>query len=101
MALAHDNYLRPMQNNLEEQFPERYALRADEWETHSVYPRSPQSLKIIPKNLVQRTRFCVMVDSTIPCDLPYDNVVPDVKVVTMPLSRLTEMAEVAVASRNL
>ena len=38
-----------------------------------------------------------MVVSTIPCDLPYDNVVPDVMVVRVPLSRLPEMAEVAVA----
>ena len=99
MALAHDKYLRLMQNNIHEQFPERYTLRAGETcETHSsVYTRSLESLKPIPKNLVQRTQFCVMMDLTIPCDLPYDNVVPDVIVVTMPLSRLPEMAEVAVA----
>ena len=38
-----------------------------------------------------------MIDSPVPCDLPYDNIVPDVTVVTMPLSRLPEMAEVAIA----
>ena len=98
MALAHDKYLRLMQNNIHEQFPERYTLRAGETcETHSsVYTRSLESLKPIPKNLVQRTRFCVMMDLAIPCDLPYENVVSDVIVVTMPLSRLPEMAEVAV-----
>ena len=59
VALAHDNYLRPMQNFLEEIFPARYTLRAGEfWETHSVDPRTFQALKPIPKNLVQRTRFC-------------------------------------------
>ena len=54
-------------------------------------------MKPIPKNLVQRTRFCVMVEPTIPCDLQYDNVVLDVMVATMPLFRLPEMPEVAVA----
>ena len=38
-----------------------------------------------------------MVDTTVPCDLPLDNIIPDVLVVTMPLSRLPEMAEVAIA----
>ena len=38
-----------------------------------------------------------MIDSTVPCDLPLDNSSPDVLVVTMPLSRLPEMAEVAIA----
>ena len=37
------------------------------------------------------------MDSTILCDLRYDNVLPDVMVVTMPLSRLPEMAEVVVS----
>ena len=49
------------------------------------------------KEAIQRTRYCVMVDSTVPCDLPLDNVIPDELVVTMPLSRLPEMAEVAIA----
>ena len=39
-----------------------------------------------------------MMDSTVPCDLPFDNLIPDVLVVTMPLSRLPEMAEVAIAT---
>ena len=38
-----------------------------------------------------------MVDSTVPCDLPLDSIIPDVLVVTLPLSRLPEMAEVAIA----
>ena len=89
MALAPDNYLRPMQNNLADPFLERYTLRGGEtWEFHSVYAHTLQSLEPIPKNLVPRTRCCVMVDSTIPCDLLYDNIMPDVMVVTMPLSRL-------------
>ena len=74
-----------------------HCVKAKLCETHRMYAPSLQSLKPIPKNLVQRTRFCVMVDSTIPCDLPCDNVLPDVMVVTMPLSSLPEMAEVVLS----
>ena len=38
------------------------------------------------------------VDSTICCVLPYDNIMPDVMVVIMPLLRLPEMAEIVVDS---
>ena len=59
LTTANNNYLRPMQNNLNEQLHPRYSLQADEtWETHSVYPRSLEVLKPIPKNLFQRTRYC-------------------------------------------
>ena len=98
LTTTHDNYLRPMQNNLHEQCKARYSLRPDEtWETHSQYPRNLKAMKPMSKEAIQRTRYCVMIDSTVPCDLPLDNVIPDVLVVTMPLSRLPEMAEVAIA----
>ena len=38
-----------------------------------------------------------MVDLTVPWDLPYDNIVPDVMVVNTLLSQLPEMAEVTIA----
>ena len=38
-----------------------------------------------------------MVDSTVPCDLPLDKIIPDVLVVTMHLSQLPQMAEMAIA----
>ena len=83
------NYLRPMQNNLHEQCKATYSLRPDEtWETHSQYPRNLKAMKPMSKEATQRTRYC---------DLPLDNIIPDVLVVTMPLSRLPEMAEVAIA----
>ena len=66
-------------------------------ETHSQYPRSLDAKKPNSKEAIQRTRYCVMIDSTVPCDLPFDNIIPDVLVVTIPLSRLPEMAEVAIA----
>ena len=98
LTTAHNIYLRPMQNNLNEQLHPRYSLQANEtWETHILYPRSLEALKPIPKNLVHRTRYCVIINSTVPCDLLYDNIVPDVMMVTMPLSPLPEMAEVAIA----
>ena len=93
-----DNYLRALQHHLTEQSPGTYVLRAGKIrETHGVYACSLQSLKLIRTNLAQRTGYFVMVDSTIPCDLPYDNVVPDVMVVTMPLSHLPEVSEVVVS----
>ena len=87
-----------MKNDLHEQCSARYSLQSGEtWETHSRYPRSLEAMKPISKEAIQCTRYCVMIDSTVPCDLPLDNIIPDVLVVTMPLSRLPEMAEVAIA----
>ena len=80
-----------------EQIAGRCALREGEtWEAHNVYARSLKSLKPILKNVVQRTTCCVMVALIISCVLPYD-VLPDVMVVTMPLARPPEMAEVVVS----
>ena len=98
LTTAHDNYLRLMMNDLHAQCSARYSLQQGEtWETHGQYPRSLTVIQPISKNALQRTRYCVMIDSTVPCDLPFDNLVPDVLVVTMHLSRLPEMAEVAIA----
>ena len=96
--LMNDNYLRPMQNDLHEQCSARYSLRPGETrETLSQYPRSLEAIKPVSKEAIQRTRYCVMIDSSVACDLPLDNIIPDVLVVSMPLSRLKEMAEVAIA----
>ena len=98
LTTTHDNYLRPMQINLHEQCKARYSLRPGEtWETHSQYPRGLKAMKSMSLEAILRTRYCVMVDSTVPCDLPLDNIIPDALVVTMPLSRLPEMVEVAIA----
>ena len=98
LTTAHDNYLRPMMNDLHAQCSARYSLQQGKtWETHGQYPRSLRAIQPISKNALQRTRYCVMMDSTVPCDLTFDNLIPDVLVVTMPLSRLPEMAEVAIA----
>ena len=98
LTMAHDNYLRPMQNNLNEQCSARCSLQPGETrETHSRYPRCLEAMKPISKETIQRTRSCVMIDSTVPCDLPLDNPVLDVLIVTLPLSQLPEMAEVDIA----
>ena len=98
LTAAHDNHLRPMQNNKHEQCNARYSLRPGEtWETHNQCPRNLKAMKPMSKEAIQRTRYCVMIDSTVPFALPLDNVITDVLVVTIPLSRLPEMAEVAIA----
>ena len=52
LALAHDNYLRPMHNNLHEQFNARYSLQAGKtWETHSGKPQESRILKALTQKL--------------------------------------------------
>ena len=50
-------------------------------------------MKPLLKAALQRARYCVAVDSTCRSDLPIDNLMPDVLVLTMPLSRFAEVAE--------
>ena len=50
-------------------------------------------MKPLLKGALQRARYCVAVDSTCKSDLPIDNLMPDVLVLTMPLSRFAEVAE--------
>ena len=42
-------------------------------------------MKPLLKGALQRARYCVAVDSTYKSDLPIDNLMPDVVVLTMPL----------------
>ena len=98
LITAPNTYLVPMQNNLNEQFSASYSLQAGEtWETHSTYVVSQTFGSAENDSEEPDPMHRVMIDWTVPCDLPYDNIVPDVMVVTMPLSRLPEMAEVAIA----
>ena len=50
-------------------------------------------MKPLLKGALQRARYCVAVDSTCKSDLPLDNLMPDVLVLTIPLSRFAEVAE--------
>ena len=106
--------MAPIQHNVTEQFSARYVLREGEtwvanasyacniismkpllkgetWEANARYARNIISMKPLLK--VQRARYCVAVDSTCKSDLPIDNLMPDVLVLTMPLSRFAEVAE--------
>ena len=57
--------------------------------------RAREQLPMTPNDYMalQRVRYCVAVDSTCRSDLPVDNLMPDVLVLTMPLSRFAEVAE--------
>ena len=88
-----NNYMAPLQHNITEQFPARYMLREGEtWEANARYARNIISMKPLLKGALQRARYCVAVDSTCRSDLPIDNLMPDVLVLTMPLSRFAEVA---------
>ena len=89
-----NDYMAPLQHNITEQFPARYVLREGEtWEANARNARNLRSLKPFLKAALQRARYCMAVDSTCRSDLPIDNLMPDVLVLTMPLSRFAEIAE--------
>ena len=89
-----DDYMAPLQHNITEQFHARYILREGEtWEANARYARNIISMKPLLKGTLQRARYCVAVDSTCKSDLPIDNLMPDMLVLTMPLSRFAEVAE--------
>ena len=89
-----NDYMAPLQHNITEQFPARYMLREGEtWEANARYARNIISMKPLLKGALQRASYCVAVDSSCKSDLPIDNLMPDVLVLTMPLSRFAEVAE--------
>ena len=92
------NYLADMHNDLSEQFLAPYSLREGEtWEAIARYAQHLTPLKAQLKSALQRARFCLIIDSTCRNDLPIDNLMPDVMVMTMPLARIPEMADMVVA----
>ena len=94
LPMTTNDYMAPLQHNITEQFPARYVLREGEtWEANARYARNLRSLKPLLKAALQRARYCMAVDSTCRSDLPIDNLLPDVLVLTMPLSRFAEVAE--------
>ena len=89
-----NDYMAPLQHDITEQFPARYVLREGEtWEANARYARNLRSLEPLLKTALQRARYCMAVDSTCRSDLPIENLMPDVLVLTMPLSRFAEIAE--------
>ena len=67
--------------------------KAETWEANARYARKIISIKPLLKAALQRARYCMAVDSTCKSDLPIDNLMPDVLVLTMPVSRFAEVAE--------
>ena len=93
LHMTTNNFMAPLQHNITEQFPARYVLRGETWEANARYVRNLRSLKPLLKADLQRARYCMAVDSTCRSDLPIDNLMPDVLVLTIPLSRFAEIAE--------
>ena len=94
LPMTPNDYMAPLQHNITEQFPARYTLRDGEtWEANARYARNIVSMKPLLKAALQRARYSVAVDSTCRSDLPIDNLMPDVLVLTMPLSRFADIAE--------
>ena len=94
LPMTTNNYMAPLQHNITEQFPARYVLREGEtWEANARYARNLRSLKPLLKAALQRARYCMAVDSTCRSDLPIDNLMPDVLVLTIPHSRFAEIPE--------
>ena len=94
LPMTTNNYMAPLQHNITEQFPARYMLREGEtWEANARYARNLRSLKPLLEAALQPARYCMAVDSTCRSDLPIDNFMPDVLVLTIPLSRFDEIAE--------
>ena len=50
----------------------------------------------MPKERLQRARYALLIDSPFLKNISIDNVLADVMVVTLPLSRITEMVDVMV-----
>ena len=94
LPMTPNDYMAPLRRNVAEQFPARYVLREGEtWEANARYARNLGSLKPLLKAALQRARYCMAVDSTCRSALPIDNLMLDVLVLTMPLSRFAEIAE--------
>ena len=94
---VEDNYLDALNIDLRGQFADQYFLNAGEtFEVNPRYARDLEAQLPMPKERLQRARFALLIDSTFLKNIPIDNVLSDVMVFTLPLSRIPEMAEVLV-----
>ena len=93
--LQKDNstYLQPLQwtSRLTRQRPERFD--EDRMQTKN-YARDPITLLPMGKDLLQKTRIAFFVDSTIKSSYNANNTLMDVRMMNMPCTLLSEMAEV-------
>ena len=95
---VEDNYLDSLNIDLRDQFEDRYTLLTGEtFAINSRYARDLEAQLAMPKERLQRARYALILDSTFLKTVPVENVLSDVMVTTIPLSRIPEMAEVVVA----
>ena len=93
--LQRDNssYFQPLQpaNKLTRQRPGRFA---EDRLQRKNYPRDPITLLPMEKDLLQKTRIALLVDSTIKSSYNANNTLMIVTLMNMPCTSLSEMAEV-------
>ena len=92
---VEDNYLVLLNIDLRNQSEERYALLTGETlEINSRYSRELEAQLLVPKEKLQRARYALVVDSIFLKNVPIDNVLLGVMVMTIPLSRIPQLVEV-------
>ena len=80
--------------DLQEHFEERYKLQAGEsFAINRRYARGLEAQVPMPKDRLQRARYALVIDSSLK-NVEVDNVLSNVMVLTLPLSKIPEMAEV-------
>ena len=90
---VNSSYTQPLQpaNKLTSQRPGRFA--EDRLQTKN-YGRDPITLLPMGKDLLQKTRIALFVDSTIKSSYNANNTLKDVRLMNMPCTSLSEIAEV-------
>ena len=94
---VENNYLDSLNIDLRNQFEDRYKLLTGEtFAINSSYAKGLEAQLPMPKEMLRRARYKLIIDATFLKNVPIDNVLSDVIVMTIPLSRIPEMAEVVV-----
>ena len=95
---VNDNYLDNLTIDLRHQWQDRYELgQGETFAINKNYARDLEAQLPVPKERIQRARYAFLIDSTFTKNVPLDNVMPDVMMITLPLSRILEMVEVLIA----
>ena len=94
--LQRDNssYLQPIQNISERFTRQRPGRFAENQLQTKNYARDPITLLPMGKDLLQKTKIALFVDSTIKSSYNANNILMDVRKMNMPCTSLNEMAEV-------
>ena len=93
-----NNYLDSLNIDLRNQFEERYRfLTGKTIELSSRLSSDLEAQLPMPKGMLPRARYALLIDSTFLKIMPIDNVLSDVMVMKLLLSRITKMAEILAA----